>query len=233
MDFLKIEYFNNHSITFLIMIRAIVVDDDKETVALFSELLSSNNIEVIGKGYNGQEAAFLYQKLKPDVVFLDIVMPVYDGIYGITKIRGMDPDAVVIITTNQMTINAQIALNKFKPSAIIKEPIDVNEIIKTVNQLCSPSLDSENQMKKTMVMLALKNTLLELGIAEYDKVVDLLQKEHGCSLEDCYEKPDHLKEILKKLFGNSYHDILNSLSENMKSISSQQSVKEFLEILSN
>ena len=215
------------------MIRAIVVDDDKDTVALFSEILSGNNIEVVGKGYNGQEAAFLYQKLKPDVIFLDIIMPVYDGIYGITKIREMNPDAVVIITTNQMTINAQIALNKLRPSAIIKEPIDVEEIIKKVNQLCAPSLDSENQMKKTMVTLALKNTLLELGIQEYDKVISLLQKDHNCTLEDCFENPEYLRNILKDLFGESYPDILNSLSENMKSIPSQQSVKDFLQALSS
>jgi len=214
------------------MIRAVVVDDDKDTVALFAEIMQSNNIEVVGRGYNGQEAAFLYQKLKPDVIFLDIIMPVYDGIYGITKIREMNPDAVVIITTNQMTINAQIALNKLRPSAVIKEPIDVNEIIKTVNQLCAPSLDSENQMKKTMVTLALKNTLLELGIQEYDKIVSLLQKDYTCTLEDCYENPEYLRNILKDLFGDSYPDILNSLSENMKSIISQQSVKDFLQVLS-
>jgi two-component system chemotaxis response regulator CheY/two-component system response regulator (stage 0 sporulation protein A) len=213
------------------MIRAVVVDDDKDTVALFSEIMQSNNIQVVGKGYNGQEAAFLYQKLKPDVIFLDVIMPVYDGIYGITKIREMNPDAVVIITTNQMTINAQIALNKLRPSAVIKEPIDVNEIIKIVNQLCAPSLDSENQMKKTMVTLALKNTLLELGIQEYDKIVSLLQKDYSCTLEDCYENPEYLRNILKDLFGDSYPDILSSLSENMKSIISHQSVKDFFQVL--
>jgi len=214
------------------MIRAVVVDDDKDTVALFSEILQGNNINVVGKGYNGQEAAFLYQKLKPDVIFLDVIMPVYDGIYGITKIREMNPDAVVIITTNQMTINAQIALNKLRPSAVIQEPIDVDEIIKKVNQLCAPSLDSENQMKKTMVTLALKNTLLELGIQEYDKVVSLLQKDYSCTLEDCYENPEYLRNILKDLFGDSYPDILSSLSENMKNILSQPSVKDFLQVLS-
>ena len=214
------------------MIRAVVVDDDKDTVALFAEILQSNNIEVVGKGYNGQEAAFLYQKLKPDVIFLDVIMPVYDGIYGLTKIREMNPDATVIITTNQMTINAQIALNKLRPSAVIKEPIDVNEILKKVNQLCAPSLDSENQMKKTMVTLALKNTLLELGIQEYDKIASLLQKDYNCTLEDCYENPEYLRNILKDLFGDSYPDILNSLSENMKDILSKQSVKDFLQVLS-
>ncbi|HUU47216.1 MAG TPA: response regulator [Nitrosopumilaceae archaeon] len=213
------------------MIRAVVVDDDKDTVVLFSEILEGNNIKVIGRGYNGQEGAFLYQKLKPDVIFLDVIMPVYDGIYGITKIREMNPDAVVIITTNQMTINAQIALNKLRPSAVIKEPIDVNEIIKKVNQLCAPSLDSENHMKKIMVTLAIKNTLLELGIHEYDKIVSLLQKEHSCTLEDCYENPEYLRNILKDLFGDSYPDILNSLSENMKEILTHQTVKDFFQVL--
>lgn len=213
------------------MIRAVVVDDDKDTVAVFSEILESNDIDVVGKGYNGQEAAFLYQKLKPDVIFLDVIMPVYDGIYGITKIREMNPDATVIITTNQMTINAQIALNKLSPSAIIKEPIDVNEIMKIVNHLCAPSLDSEDKMKKTMVTLALKNTLLELGIQDYDKVVSLLQKDYKCTLDECFENPEYLRNILKDLYGNSYPDILNSISENMKDISSQATVKDFLQVL--
>lgn len=215
------------------MIRAVVIDDDKETLNLFSELLQSNDIEVIGKGYNGQDAVFLYQKLKPDIVFLDAIMPVYDGVYGLKTIREMNPDAVVVITTDKMTLSTQIALNKLKPSAIIREPIDVDEIIKTTNQLCAPSLDSEQHMKKTMVTLALKNTLLELGMQEFDKVVSILQKDHNASLEDCYQNPEYLKQILQDLFGDSYHDILSSLNENMKEISTQKDIKDFLQILSN
>lgn len=213
------------------VIRAIVIDDDKETVSLFGEILESNNIRVVGKGYNGQDAAFLFQKLKPDVAFLDAIMPVYDGIYGLKRIREMNPDAVVIITTARMTLNTQIALNKLKPSAIIQEPLDIEEMIKTVNQLCAPSLDSEKNMKKTMVTLALKNTLLELGVEEFDKVVSLLQKDYNSTLEDCFESPEYLKQILKDLFGNSYPDILNSLAENMKEISEHQDIKEFMQVL--
>lgn len=212
------------------MIRAIVIDDDKDTSSMFSEILQSNNIEVVGKGYNGQDAAFLYQKLRPDVVFLDVNMPVYDGVYGLGKIREINSDAIVIITATKMTISSQIALNKLKPSAIIREPIDMDDIIKTVNQLCAPSIDSEQQMKRTMVTLALKNTLLELGMQEYDKVVSLLQKDYNESLDDCYENPEHLRQILKDLFGDSYHDILTSLSENMKEISSHKEIKDFLQI---
>jgi len=86
-------------------------------------------------------------------------------------------------------------------------------------------------MKKTMVTLALKNTLLELGIQDYDKVVSLLQKDYRCTLDECYENPEYLRNILKDLYGNSYPDILNSISENMKDISSQATVKDFLQVL--
>ena len=87
-------------------------------------------------------------------------------------------------------------------------------------------------MKKTLVTLALKNTLLELGVQEFDKVVSLLRKDFNSSLEDCYENPEHLKQILQDLFGDSYPDILSSLNENMKEISSQQDIKDFLQVLS-
>ncbi len=87
-------------------------------------------------------------------------------------------------------------------------------------------------MKKTLVTLALKNTLLELGVQEFDKVVSMLRKDFNASLEDCFENPEYLKQILQDLFGDSYPDVLSSLNENMKEISSQQDIKDFLQVLS-
>ena len=215
------------------MIRAVVADDDKETVKLFSELLQSNGIKVVGKGFNGHDAVFLYQKLKPDVVYLDVTMPVFDGIYALEKIRELNLDAVIIMLADNITLNNEMAMNRLNPSAVIHEPIDINEIIKKTNELCAPTTDSEQHMRKTMVTLALKNTLLQLGIEELDKVTDILHKDYNCTLEDCYEYPQYLKQVLKDLFGESYQDyILNSLTENMKDIMSQQQIKEFLKELS-
>jgi len=68
-------------------IRAVVIDDDQDTLDLFCDLLATHDIHVVGKGYNGKEAVFLFQKLKPDVVFLDVSMPVYDGLYALEKLE--------------------------------------------------------------------------------------------------------------------------------------------------
>ena len=71
--------------------------------------------------------------------------------------------------------------------------------------------------------MALKNTLLELGHDELDKVISILKKDYNLTLDDCY---DNL--VLQDLFGESYGDILQSLRVNMKEISSHNSTKNFI-----
>lgn len=215
------------------MIRTVIIDDDKETIELFAELLTSNGIKVVGKGYNGQDAVFLYQKLNPDILFLDVLMPVYDGVFAIKKIRESRPESVIVVIYDKLNIGKEIELNRLKPSAIIKEPIDVDDILRTIHRLCMPAEDSLDQMKRTMVTLAIKNTFLELGLEEYDKIVLMLQKDYNCSIEDCYNNPEFLKQVLKDLLGDSYNDVLNSLKENLKNISSNKSTVNFLDTLSS
>ncbi len=217
----------------MILIRAVVVDDDKDTIQLFSDLLTSNGIKVVGKGYNGQDAVFLFQKLKPDVLFLDVLMPVYDGIFALKQIRDSYPEANVITVYEKLSAGKEIELNRLKPSAIIKEPIDIDDMLRKTHKLCMPAGDSLDEMKRTMVTLAIKNTFLELGLEEFDKIVLMLQKDYNSSLEDCYDNPEYLKEVLKDLLGDSYDDVLNSLKENIKNISSHKSTENFLDALSS
>lgn len=216
-----------------LLIRAIIIDDDKDTIQLFSELLISNGIKVVGKGYNGQDAVFLFQKLKPDVLFLDVLMPIYDGIFALKKIRETNPNANIIVIYDKLSIEKEIAINRLKPSAVIREPIDVDDILRKTHKLCLPSGDSLDMMKKTMVTLAMKNTFLELGLEEFDKIVLMLQKDHNCTIDDCYDNPEALKQVLQDLLGDAYKDIMNSLKENIKNISSHKSTENFLDALSN
>ena len=215
------------------MIRAVIIDDDKDTIQLFSDLLESNGIKIVGKGYNGQDAVFLYQKLRPDILFLDVLMPVYDGVFALKKIRESHPESVIVTIFDKLSIGKEIEINRLKPSAIIKEPIDVDEILRVTHKLCMPAGDSLDQMKRTMITLAIKNTFLELGLEEYDKIVLMLQKDYNCSLEDCYDNPEYLKQVLKDLLGDSYNDVLNSLKENIQNISSNKTTLNFLDALSS
>ncbi|MFY9300659.1 MAG: response regulator [Candidatus Nitrosotenuis sp.] len=116
------------------MVRVIVVDDDVDTVAVFSEYLEIKGIEVIGQGYGGKEAVELYERLAPDVVLLDIMMPEYDGFYALRKIKKMDPNAKVIMVTADLTYDAEKLWN-LGVSAIVYKPYDIDGIIQTIQNV--------------------------------------------------------------------------------------------------
>lgn len=87
------------------MTSVIVVDDDEDIVYSMSEFLEMYGINVVGKCYNGLEGVELYNKLHPDAVLLDLMMPEYDGLYALKEIRKIDPKSVVLIVTGGLTIN--------------------------------------------------------------------------------------------------------------------------------
>ena len=85
--------------------RVIVIDDDIDVIDAFSEYLKIKGIDVLGVGNNGKTAFDLYQKFRPDVVFLDAKMPKYDGFYGLEKILDYDPEAKIIVATASISQN--------------------------------------------------------------------------------------------------------------------------------
>ena len=108
---------------------AIVVDDDPDAVEMFSDYLEIKGINVIGKSNNGKEGIEAYKKLKPDVVFLDVMMPDSDGIYALKKIREVNPKAKVIMVTADMSTETKKKLRELKPTDVIYKPYNVDRIL--------------------------------------------------------------------------------------------------------
>ncbi|MGI0094325.1 MAG: response regulator [Nitrosotalea sp.] len=116
-------------------ITAIVIDDDKDTVSVLSDFLMIKGIKVVGKGYDGLEAVEIYKRLKPDAVFLDVMMETYDGLYALEKIREIQSDALVIMVTADLTNYTHEKLLHLNASAIIYKPYDINQIMHILNKL--------------------------------------------------------------------------------------------------
>ena len=109
----------------------IVIDDDKDIVRLFSELLEENGINVVGIGYDGKTALKLYKQTKPDVVLVDIMMPNGSGFYAIKKIQEHNPNAKIIAVTADMSSITEEKLNKLK-TPIIHKPFKMNVVLNTI-----------------------------------------------------------------------------------------------------
>ncbi len=81
------------------MAKILVVDDSRTSRKILRGLLESAGHEVVGEATNGLEGYDMYSNLKPDIVTLDITMPVLDGIEALKKIKGDFPDAKVVMVT--------------------------------------------------------------------------------------------------------------------------------------
>ena len=81
-------------------VRVLVVDDSSFFRRRLTEILNSDNhLQVIGAAVNGQEAIDLVKKLKPDVVTMDIEMPVMDGITAVKRIMQSDPLPILMFSS--------------------------------------------------------------------------------------------------------------------------------------
>jgi YesN/AraC family two-component response regulator len=100
---------------------------------IFIEILQMHNITVIGTGSNGKEAADLYEKLHPDVVFMDIIMPTYDGFHGVDAIKKIDPNAKIILVTGAVIDSKKNPLANI--TQIVEKPIDMKNIMSAVNKI--------------------------------------------------------------------------------------------------
>jgi len=98
---------------------ALVVDDDPDTIEMFSDYLENKGVDVIGKAKDGREGFELYKKLKPDVIFLDVIMPNYDGFYTLKKIREIDTTAKIIMVTADFSPSTKKKLKEMKATDVI------------------------------------------------------------------------------------------------------------------
>lgn len=98
------------------------------------------------------------------------------------------------------------------------------------NSTSSDKLDSDvYQLKKAVVLFVLKQSILESGMVAFEMVNRSLFEKYRCDISDCFEKPEHLSDVLKYVFDGSYGAIVESIKKNLNKFSQENGIKEFLE----
>ena len=115
------------------VITGIVIDDDSRIVRIFSELLEELGVKILGQGYSGKDAVILYKEYRPDIVFLDVMMPEGSGFYAIKKIRQINADSKIIAVTADTRSYIREKLEKLNITSIVFKPFDMKRIMQIIN----------------------------------------------------------------------------------------------------
>jgi DNA-binding NarL/FixJ family response regulator len=105
------------------MIRILLADDHVLVRAGLSQLLDAqSDMEVVGVACDGQEALHMARSLKPDIVLMDLQMPVVDGITAMSVLTANNPEiAVVALTTFQEPQQVTAALAAGARGYLVKD----------------------------------------------------------------------------------------------------------------
>jgi DNA-binding NarL/FixJ family response regulator len=82
--------------------RVLLVDDNAIVRSLVRQLFEQNlDFEIAGEAENGHDAVQKAQKLKPDLIILDLIMPVMTGLDAAPLLRQLLPNTLIILFTQQ------------------------------------------------------------------------------------------------------------------------------------
>ena len=102
---------------------------------MLRNILESNGHEIIDEAVNGQEGVQKFQALKPDVVTLDITMPVVDGVEALKMIKALDPESKVVMVTAAGQKNKMIECIKAGANEFLTKPFEQQEIVDVINKM--------------------------------------------------------------------------------------------------
>lgn len=112
------------------MYKVLIVDDEKHVVSLIKNLVdwAAFDMEVVGSAGNGKAGIELVRELKPDILIADVLMPGYDGITLMKKVREIDRDIKVIMISGHKRFEYAKSVIKYNVEDYLLKPIDKGEL---------------------------------------------------------------------------------------------------------
>ena len=111
----------------------LVVDDDSMLRQMLKLILHSENYRVVGEADNGKSAIMLCEKLKPELVLLDINMPEMDGLQALEEIHKINPAAIVLMVSAEATMDRVSEAIKKGAAGFLVKPLNQANVLNKIN----------------------------------------------------------------------------------------------------
>jgi two-component system chemotaxis response regulator CheY len=113
-------------------ISIIIVDDNDMMRSILRGMLRGDEYEVIGEARNGMVAVEIAERLTPDIICMDIVMPEKDGLTALSEIKTANPKIeIVMITSNTDPETVREAIQNGASGFIVK-PFNTARVLDTI-----------------------------------------------------------------------------------------------------
>lgn len=114
-------------------VRIILIDDHRHVHQAVSIILETvTDIVLVGQGSNGEEAITLCQQLQPDLVLMDVVMPIMDGVQATQQIRQQFPNTKILVLSSFQDHESVHAMLKSGAAGYITKSALTHELIDTI-----------------------------------------------------------------------------------------------------
>ncbi len=125
--------------------RVLVVDDEPNVREALRQIIEFEEVDV-RLASSGGEALLNYPELRPQVVFLDVKMAGIDGLETLTRLRALDPGAVVVMISGHGTIATALEATRRGAFDFLEKPLDAGRLVVVLrNALEQAALVGENR----------------------------------------------------------------------------------------
>lgn len=115
--------------------RAVIADDSATVRMLLAAILTEASIEVVGEAGDGKQAVELVAARKPDIVCLDIDMPVMNGIEALQLIHAQHPEARVMMVTGNADRQHVAQAGQHGARGYILKPFHPHKVVEAIDKL--------------------------------------------------------------------------------------------------
>jgi len=115
--------------------QVLVVDDSLFMRRIVQSVLVRGGHQVIGEASNGQEAISQYRDLKPELVMMDITMPVLNGVEALKEIISYDPNAKVLMCSAMGQIGMIEECIEYGAKGFVTKPFNAELLLKEITRI--------------------------------------------------------------------------------------------------
>ena len=189
------------------MAKILVVDDEKPIVEILKYNLEKEGYHVI-TAFDGEEALAMVETESPDVVVLDIMLPIKDGFTVCREIRASMDLPIIMLTAKEMEMDKVLGLELGADDYVTK-PFSSREVVARIKAILRRSKvneDKDGYDKGSLNEGSIRVDLDEVQVYNQDVVVDLTQREFNL-LVHLMLKPGYVfsrEQLLDQVWGYDY-----------------------------